>query len=195
MGVTLSEVTGRARPRSKTVPIVLDAAAAGEIAELESRLATLRKDDDSIAAGGDEASRVADEIEVLRERAEASKTDFTLTSIGADAWADLFTKHPPSREQRSQGFDHDPDGFQVDVIAACLVEPEVDGVDSVRQLRRSILAGDWQLLFLTARQLNEVPELSVPTSAASSVNHQGWRPKPTTAAPEESPEASSLDES
>lgn len=194
MGVKLADVTGHASGRTKSVPIVLDAAAAGEIAELETRLRTLRKDDDSVAAGGDEARGIEEQIEALRARAEESKVEFVLRSIGAEEWSRLFTKYPPGPDHRKQGYDHDPDGFQVAVVHACLVEPEADDEADVRRLRRVILAGDWGLLFMTARTLNEVPELSVPTSAAASENHRGWRPKPTTAAPEESPEASSPDE-
>lgn len=194
MGASLSEVTAKATPRTKTVSIVLDGAAAYEIEELEGQLRRLRAGDDSLAEGGDEARRVAEQIEALQARAEASKTEFTFRSIAADEWANLFLRHGPNAKQRAQGFDHDPDGFQVAVVAACLVEPPGADVESVRKLRGVLRAGDWSLLFLTARALNEVPELSVPTSAAASATLRGSRPKPTTAAPEDSPGASSSDE-
>lgn len=194
MGTKLSEVTGRITPRTDTVPIVLDGAAAHEIDQLESQLRKLRGDDDSLAGDDQEARALAEQIAALEQRAKASQTDFTLRSIDAETWANLFTANPPTRDQQKQGFDHDPDSFQVAVVHACLEDPEPESLEAVARFRRTIAPGDWMLLFLKARALNEVPELSVPFSPDAFRILHGSDQKPTTAAPEASLEASSSGE-
>lgn len=49
----------------------------------------------------------------------------TLKAIGSKAYDDLVAKHPPTREQKAEGANYNPDTFGPALISACSHEPHM----------------------------------------------------------------------
>ncbi len=90
-------------------------------------------------------------VTAVEEEMEAATVTFTVSAISRRRWADLLAKHPPSKEQRRAGHDHDPDRFPVAAVAACVSEMTEA---QAQQLSDVLPAGEWNKLWVAALGLN-----------------------------------------
>jgi hypothetical protein len=121
---------------------------------------------------------------------DEAATVFVMRSVSRDVWADLLAKHPPSKEERRAGHDHDPRTFPVAAVAACTKEPEMTE-DQAKQLAGVLAAGEWNKLWVAALSLN-VTETPNPKLAAATAILQVNGRSSTTSDLEESPDLGSL---
>lgn len=91
----------------------------------------------------------------MRDGDETTEVTLKYKAIGAKAYDELVSKHPPTREQRTNGSSFNIDTFAPALIAACCVEPEMTAEDA-KELWQSDdwSRGDLLVLFSQAVELN-----------------------------------------
>ncbi len=104
----------------------------------------------------------------LEEEMEAATVTIRVGTVAAYKWANLLRLNPPSREQREQGFDNDPDRFPPAAIAACAIEPRIT-VDQAEQLRNTLHLAEWNKLWIAVLLLNtqEIPSPKLGAATAT----------------------------
>jgi hypothetical protein len=153
------------------VGLILDGTAFAESRRLQDRLANMQNlpdDDDVTVQGVEEVSRRL--VEIFRDTPE---TKFVLQALSASEWEALHKKYDDASE------------FVIALFAACCVEPEGWTVDTARELKGTLTAGQWATLVLAMQQLNEGLFDLRPTRAATETM-RGMRQKSTIAHHEES---------
>ena len=147
-------------PRTVTVRLCLDGAAAADL--VEARRALRASDDDSMAGpDSDLASQVAD---LEQQVAQATRT-FTVRAVPYHAWTSLVDAH---QQGKDDGTRWNPETFIPAALAACCEQfPDVDAaVDAVAKLDVAQVGR----LFRAVLQVNEGEDLvppGVPASAAT----------------------------
>lgn len=111
----------------------------------------------------DGAEELLEELASVEEEQERSTLEVELTSIGAQAWADLLRLHPPGKEHR--GHAHNPDTFPPAAVAACSVTPKLTE-EQAAQMFEKIESAEWAKLWVAAIRLNEL-ETSYPKLQAA----------------------------
>lgn len=113
------------------------------------------------AAANDELDAAQKELEDAYEAAREHLVDFKVRSIPSDEWEELVSEHPPTPEQREDLADmfgnppdYNPRTFPEAAVALCLVEPEVDSIEDVRQLRGTVNDATWQQLWGAVLRVN-----------------------------------------
>lgn len=154
-------VQGATRPE-KVVPLVLNAALASEIEDLEKQLIEIRQETEQSLAGNPEAMVIADKIDALVAKAKDSTVDITIRGLPRKEWSDLKAKHPPT----------DPMMYLFgpklmdDAVPACWVSPEID--DETRdKLLDELTGGQWDSLCMAVQTVNG--DVAVPFSALATV--------------------------
>ncbi|MFI6299543.1 hypothetical protein ACIBEJ_48670 [Nonomuraea sp. NPDC050790] len=134
--------------------------------ELERALdaARRRPEEDSLAGGGGEVRRLAQELMELREEMQSHVRVFRLRALPRLAWKNLLKEHPP--RQADLPADHNRDSFPVAALAACAVRPRMTG-EKAGRLVDALTQGQWGALWETILQLNGGSG-EVPFSAAAS---------------------------
>lgn len=98
-----------------------------------------------------EINRQIADLEV--EIAEAL-VEFKFRSVGYQVWTDLIRKHPPTKEQRAQGHDTNPDTHRPAVMAACCVEPAGADDEFFARLAKVYTAAQFEALWLAVFTAN-----------------------------------------
>lgn len=179
--------------RTATVRILLNQDLEARHRELELRLVEELTGDDRFNREP-VAPDVAAEIVALEAEIEAAKVTFVVRAIGRKDWSDLVAKHPPTEAQRRTGarLDFNPESFPVAALAACAVDPEMTPAQAQR-LEAAVNSSQFDTLWAAVLDVN-VGGLSSPKSLIAGRIHRPSGASVTTAAAEESPEASSLAE-
>ena len=120
--VKLSEVNAEARPFTASVWLCLRGDLVREHEQLERKLADLRRASDG-SLGGDGAGEIARRIRDVEAELRAGETEFTFQAIGKSTWRNLLAEHPPTKEQKELGMDHNPETFAPVVMARSLIDP------------------------------------------------------------------------
>jgi hypothetical protein len=123
---TMADLRKRHTPATASARITLNSALLAEIERAEEQLEEARKNDDSLAGGSAELAR---RVVELHEQAQKEEDTFTFQAVGARQWSDMLSQHPPSKEQRAEGLDHDPDPFSRAAMAASAIEPKLTAED------------------------------------------------------------------
>jgi hypothetical protein len=113
-----------------------------------------------------EVSRLRKEIGELEQRIAESEREFVFKSPGHLAWQNLKRKHPPTKEQRSDGLDVNVETFVVPAIAASAVRPKMS-VEQANELATVLPEGEIQKLWRAALDANG--ETLVPKSVLAAV--------------------------
>lgn len=180
----LEEVT----PVERTCPIVVRGDLVARMEVLEADLAKARMFDVTQNAPPT-AEPIAVEIERVQQEITAATRTFRFQAIPGEDWADLIAEHPPTPDQRPQGWDYDPSSFPLYAIAASCVDPPMTPA-SAKKLYGKIGSGQWARLWKAAMAANTGVD-SLPKSASATASLRLSGPSSTTAAPEGSPAASS----
>lgn len=130
-------------------------AAAERQVEIEERMVLRAKGDDRL-----DPETVAAALAAARAALAAQPIEvFTVRCLPANEWEMLVAEHPPTAEQRSQGWQWDVETFRPALLAATVStaegENDLDVLDW-QQLARdgNIAIGELDLLFVAAVQLN-----------------------------------------
>lgn len=178
--------------RTATVRILLHQDLEARHRELERRL-DFEMTEDARLNRDPVAPDVADEIRALEAEIDDAKVPFTFRSVGKRAWADLLAKHPPTPEQRQTGrAEFNPDTFPAAAVAASSLEPSISP-DAAARLEAALNSSQFDVLWGAVLDVN-IGGLQSPKSAFAGRIRRPNGASVTTAAPEESLEASSSDE-
>ncbi|MFI5769656.1 hypothetical protein ACIA74_14055 [Streptomyces sp. NPDC051658] len=159
----IKALLARAKPRERTVKIMLDGEAAGEIERLEAELLETAEDWQPTDLTEQHPGRViAGQIAELREKARASEAAFRFRYIGDEAYSSLLAAHPSKDPE--EGFDSVT--FPRGLIAASCIEPVMSD-DDVKDLFEVITQGQIKALFDAAWDVHNSSGL-VPFSLAAS---------------------------
>ena len=182
----MADLRKRHTPATASARITLNSALLAEIERAEEQLEEARKNDDSLAGGSAELAR---RVVELHEQAKEEEETFTFAAISARAWSDLQSQHPPSKEQREEGLNTDPDPFSRAALAASASEPKLTPED-VDWLYDNLSVGQYQRLWSTCLAVNV--GVSGPKAQPSAIaTRLASGPKSTTALREVSRGASS----
>jgi hypothetical protein len=190
---SLGDVVAHVKPRIATVRLYLDGDVVREHERLKDQLQQVIKSDAN-SNEPDEAPAIARRIKDLEDEMREGETEFVFQAIGKPKWSDLLAQHPPTKEQREQGLDHNPEKFPAVAIAASLIDPGDADLEAVEALGASLSIGQWSTLWVTCLKANvggEGPGESLAASAVLRASEQSS----TSAADAASLAASSSDES
>lgn len=171
------------------VRICFDGKLVNEIERLEQLLAEER-DADEMRNLDKKAPAIARRLVELHEQLKAKERLFRLASIGG-RWEDLKALHPPTDDQKEEGFDHNPTTFPVAAIHACTITPEVT-LENVQWMRDHLAFGQFRRLWNTALAANVIGLDGVGKALSDTARALASEPSSTTAAPAASPGPSSL---
>lgn len=198
MTTTIEALLAKAKPREATARILLDQTLLNEYSELAAEL------DATVTQGALErpphVAELAERVSQLESRIEAEKDPFLFRGIGNTKWMALLGQHPPTPQQLAamtpeerRIVDHNPETFPLAAVAASLVDPELS-LDDVKQLHAVVGVAQWQQLW-SACLIANVGGNQDPKSLAAGLIRRRNGASATTAATEESLEASSSDAS
>jgi len=183
-----ADALARAKPATRAVTVVLDGEVGETIDGLERDLRDAQNASDTLSDGrvaGLEAA-LAD----ARTRAAESEVEFRFQAIGSLRWGTLLAEHPPTKEDRELGSDHNPRTFGPAAVAASLIEPEGVTVEQVTELVERLSFGQWLVLWQTCLAVN-LGVGDLPKSVRRSAVALTSAVKPTTSANGDSLAASS----
>lgn len=192
--MNLDDITDEVTPDERTVQLCTRGDLTTRIEHLQREISKARTDSDTLGLP-ETVRELATEIEALTTQAQDFTHGFTVAGVSSTKWRTMLAENPPSREQRSQGLDHDPDKFPVAAVAASLVK--IDGEEvtqTIAQVERfadKLSAGQWIRLWNTVLDVNVRAGGEVPKSAVATAILRHSEPNSTTAPPEESPTPSS----
>ncbi|MFD5111435.1 hypothetical protein ACFWNG_03820 [Streptomyces sp. NPDC058391] len=159
----IKALLAKARPRERTVKIMLDGATAGEIGRLEADLLDTSEDwQPSDLADEHPGRALASQIAELRQKARESEADFRFRYIGDEEYSSLLAAHPSTSKEEL----FDSDSFPRALIAASCIDP-VMTEDQAKELFKVINQGQIQRLFDAAWDVHNAAGL-VPFSLAAS---------------------------
>ena len=186
---TIAEIRRLKTPARKTVTIVLDDAAAAEIADLEKKLAEAEAfDADHNAAPT--APAVEEQLEQARDEFREMIVEFTFEAMGRKAYDELVDAHPPTPKQKEDGYSYNPETHAAALIVASCIDPEMSLADA-QAIWEEWGTAEAQLLYMTAVAVNAAGERRVPKSVLGTGPTRRSGPSSTTASPSVSPTASS----
>jgi hypothetical protein len=187
--VSLDDILDEYTPRTVTVRLLTRGDLIADLERLERELAEARMSDDRLNEP-DRAPSVARQIEEVQTEARRYEREFVFQEVGRREWTDLLAEHPPSKEQRDLGLDHNPDTFLPAGIAASCVKPVGVTVEGIAKLADKLGAGRYDLLWGACLAANR-GDSRIPSSAAASVLRLDSGPNSTTRRPSGSPDPSS----
>ncbi len=126
---TIADIRSRKKPVTKKVAIQMDGEIANQIEELREMHDTARNND-RVSNEDEKAPAIQDQIDELLEQALESVEVFTFKSIGRYNYDKLVGQHPPTKDQKKQGMDFNPDTFPPVLVAASCIDPEIPLEDS-----------------------------------------------------------------
>lgn len=193
----LSEINAEARPFTASVWLCLRGDLVREHEQLERELADIRRKSDG-SLGGDGAAEVARRIRDLETQMREGETEFTFQAIGRSAWRNLLAEHPPTKEQKDIGADHNPETFAAAAMAASLIDPfpgqGEEAVAEVEALLEKLTTLQLGKLWTTCMSANIDGGNTPGESSAASAALRASELSSTIAGRAASPEASSSDE-
>lgn len=161
----LALITGAQLPR-RTVPLCLRGDLVSEVDELEEQLSREKPADR--LTGNAEGRRIATRIEELRAEMQSSTVNFRLQALPRRGFQKFAAEHAPregNAEDKALGINTET--YFVDLVRACLVEPELDDEQFETFIDRLAIAS-WRKLTEAATDLNlEAP--TIPFSQAASL--------------------------
>ena len=191
MTASIEEILGGIKPPRNSATITLRADLLARHSELKRAHADAIRDDFS-SNDGPQAPRIMEELRELEAEIADSQIVFTFEALGGHRYKRLRAAHPPTKEQRREGYDFNPGTFPAALLAACSIDPQMDE-DQARELEDRLSDGQFTKLWNTAITLN-VGDDAAPKSVLPSVLAGSNDGSSSTASPEGSPAASSLAE-
>lgn len=76
-------------------------------------------------ADAPEAPAIQEKIDELTESAQETEQEFTFRSIGRHAHDELLLSHPPTDEQKKEGYGFNPDTYTPALVAAASYDPKI----------------------------------------------------------------------
>lgn len=153
--ISVEDFIATTTPRTEMVRVCARNDLARQHEELAIELQQVLRDaPDALGSDGEHDARIDDlaaQIVAVEEQMEAFNLEVHLSSIGAQAWADLLRHHPP----RKRGQSHDPDTFPPAAVAACATEPKITE-DQAQRMFATLHSAEWSKLWVAVVGLNEV---------------------------------------
>lgn len=187
---TIDDLRADFAPAQATANVCLDGKLLAEIERLEAELPAVEEADNG-ENRSPQAPVLADRIFELYEQAKAKERLFTFTALSAKAWSDLVSDHPPSKAQRQEGYDTNPDVFPFEAMALTC-DPKLSP-DDFRWIKETVSPAQFDRIWLTCRAVHQV--VNGPKAQASdTATRLATVPRSRTAPKGESPGPSSSDE-
>lgn len=166
---TLKDLLKKASLPERAVSIVLDRALVAEFQRLEDALSDARQrraGDERLAS---DAKSLAEQIEALREKMQASTVTFTLRGMKAADWRALKAKHPIGDDPTpvDQHLGADTNGLFNEAVRSSIVSPDLDD-DDWTGLVDVLTEGEWDKFTNAVYALNE-EGTGIPFSRAASM--------------------------
>lgn len=157
--------------------------------ELERRLVESSQSPSSSLADSGGAKGLAEELQAVEAEMEAATRSFRFQALSRRRWRGLLAGHPPQKQHKSEGLDFNPETFPVAAIAACAVEPAMNA-EQAEKLADALPLGEFERLWAGVLEVNLGVSGNPKSMIATAILRTNGASS-TTAALEESPEASS----
>lgn len=188
----LDDVLARVTPVTRREEICIDGELAARIDDLERQMLT-EAEQDIRENRTPRAPRVAREIEQLQQAQRDSMQVFEVRSIGGTEWRRLRGNYPPTKKQRAEGWDVDPDEFRPAAVAACCALVAAAGTDAERlehldaegtkRLAAVLSDGQWARLWKLVLWCNTEgdarPKSGIATGILAASGSESTTPAPT----------------
>jgi len=133
------------KPRTETVDLCLDGTIQKRLEDAEKQLRRSGSDD-ALDSG---SSQLQDEVDRLREQAQASTRTFTVRSCGHRRWRELLTEHRSDDPNER----YDAETFLPAAFADCV--DQFDSAEQVVKAQDMLTTGQVAKLFAAVRRVNE----------------------------------------
>jgi hypothetical protein len=173
--LTFADVRAKIQRPRRIAELVMDAAAAAEIEQLEELLERAQRRDDNT----DEpktAPDVAKRLQEVEQAAETSRVPFVLEAISHREYQTLRVEHPPTKEQIAAAerindeAPFDADTFAPALVHAQLIEPKPADAEEFMAFWDALSDGQIQKLWVTAMAVQmQVTELGPRSQSAIDV--------------------------
>lgn len=176
-----SLIANAKRPeRSVTVNLRGDLIA--QIQDLEAELRKIQQRDTTTRlVDHPDAVALAEQIHALESEADESLLALRFRALSGPEWRRAITAHPPTAEQREEGYIADSNAVAEAVFRDSLVDPDLDD-DDVSALHDALTEGQWAGIVNTIFQLNG-GDNTVPFSQIASLVHQNSADGPKSPGP------------
>lgn len=153
---TIAQIRAEKKPVTKKVSIQLDGQVAAQLNELRDELEEAKRRD-VMSNKPDTAPKVQRRLDEAMEASKETLETFEFQSIGRFEYDKLVSKptNRPSKEQKKEGMDFNPDTFPPELVSASCIDPEIPLEDA-----QAIFSDpDWnaaelQRLFFCALEVN-----------------------------------------
>jgi hypothetical protein len=173
---TFADIRAKIQRPRRITELVMDAAAAAEIEQLEDLLERAQRHDENNAGGPETAPGVAKRLQEVEQSADDSRVPFVLEAISHRAYQALRGEHPPTKEQAEEAADKndvapfDPDTFAPALVHAQLIEPQAADLDEFMAFWDALSDGQMRQLWTTALAVQmQVTELGPRSQSAIDV--------------------------
>jgi len=151
---TISDIMAKKKAVTKEVAIQMDGEIANQIAQLR-QLHTSARDADRLSNDTDKAPGIQEQIDELIVKSEKTVVIFKFRSIGRPRYDELVMAHKPTKDQKKEGSDFNPETFPPVLVAESCVDPEI----SLEQAIVMFGSEDWngaelRALFFGALEVN-----------------------------------------
>lgn len=189
MTFSVDDFLGEFEAPTVEVPVCPRADLLEEHRRLDRELAEAGKRGDIGGLAGSGTRQLAEQVRDLETQIEGATRTFRFRALSRRRWLALQAQHPPSKADKADGWGYNPETLPVAAIAACAVEPTMTE-EQAGKLADLLPLGEFSRIWVAVNNLNlganEAPK-SVLATAILRTNGASS----TTAAPEESLEASS----
>lgn len=127
--LTFAQIKAKKKATTSSVTIQLDGEIASRIEQLHGEVRRQERLDRRENTP-DKAPAMARELQALLDEAKTTEVLFTFKSVGRPVYDGLVAAHPPSKEQKAEGYLFDPVTFPPMLIAAASVEPVLTADDA-----------------------------------------------------------------
>lgn len=163
----LSDALKNAKRPQRTVPVCLRGDLIGEIEQLNVELVQHRSRAQSTLASQGDDRKIAERIAALQEEMRGATVDFHLQGLSRPEWNQLVADHPPTEDQRAEGYVYDVDVLPENLVRRCLIDP-VPTDDEWANVLAKITSGQFEGLVEVAMALSRTKVVDVPFSPAAS---------------------------
>lgn len=176
--------------RRASARVLLDQSIIAAHAEADARLQAALGADEGGLAEPEEITALRGAVEAVEAAIAAAEIEFVFEGIGRRAWLALVAEHPPTDDERRDGYDFHPETFQRAAIVASVVSPDDVDADVVLFLANELDLAEWGKLWTACLEANLGVAVR-PKSVAASVLRRTSDRSSNTAPPEGSLAASS----
>lgn len=151
--IDVKKLIANAKRPERTVVVNLRGDLIAQVQDLEAELSALQQNSTVRLAEDPAAVELAKQIHELEKQADESKLTLRFQALSGPDWRRAIAAHPPTDEQKEEGYISDSNAVAAAVLGDSLLEPDLDD-DDLQALQEALTEGQWTMIVNTIFQLN-----------------------------------------